>query len=72
MSASVGKCRESSEQELQILKYLEGNSHITRKEVEKLLGIAESRSRTILQKMLKKKLIEKVGASVSISYRILN
>ena len=45
---------------------------MTRKEVESLLGVGEARARRILQNMLKERLIEKVGASSNIAYRILN
>ena len=70
-SASIGEHQQTSEQEELILKYLRENFKITRKEVQELLGLAEARSRAILQNMLKKKLIEKVGASVSTAYKLL-
>lgn len=71
VSESIGEYRRVSTQEEDILKYIKVNSRITRKEVEALLGVAEARARKILQKMLKEKMIEKIGTSVNTAYKLL-
>ena len=51
-----------------ILKFLEENEEITRKEVEELLKVKENRSRTILRKLISENRIIKVGKVKNIRY----
>jgi len=57
-------------QEIQILKYLEQNNQITRKEVEVLLDIKESRANSILKGMFNKKLLVKKGTTINSVYKL--
>ncbi|MGL6064313.1 MAG: ATP-binding protein [Fusobacteriaceae bacterium] len=59
-----------SQKEL-IIKYLEENKRITRKEVEKILKVEESRARKILQQIAKSGCIKKEGVA-SKTFYILN
>lgn len=57
-------------QEIQILKYLEQNNQITRKEVEVLLDIKESRANSILKGKFNKKLLVKKGTTINSVYKL--
>lgn len=58
-------------QEEKVVRYLEENEKITRQEVELLLNIAKSRSKELMQSMVRNKIILKQGTGKNIYY-ILN
>lgn len=68
---SAGKVPETflqMEQQRRILEYIEKSGQIVSVEVEELLGIKQRRARTILNDMVKKGQIIKVGASRGTRY----
>lgn len=58
-------------QEENIIRYLEENEKITRQEIEVLLNIAKSRSKELIQQMVKNETLLKKGTGKNIYY-ILN
>jgi len=70
-SDTVGKPSDNlMPQEEKIIQYLDNHERVVSKEVEKLLGIKESRTREFLKSMVDRGLIERVGAGRSTYYVI--
>ena len=71
-SDTVGKVSDSSIalslQEEKIISYLESNKRIVSKDVEKLLGLKESRTRELLKQMVEKGIIVRLGSGRSTYY----
>ena len=68
-SDTVGKPSDNlMPQEEKIIQYLNEYEKVVSKEVEKLLGIKESRTRELLKSMVDRGLIERVGAGRSTYY----
>jgi len=68
-SDTVGKPSDNlMPQEEKIIQYLDNHERVVSKEVEKLLGIKESRTREFLKSMVDRGLIERVGVGRSTYY----
>jgi len=68
-SDTVGKPSDNlTSQEEKTIQYLNEHERVASKEIEKLLGIKESRTRELLKSMVDKGLIERVGAGRSTYY----
>ena len=68
-SNTVGKVSDNlMPQEEKIIQYLDKYKRVVSKEVEKLLGIKESRTRELLKSMVDRGLIERLGRGRSTYY----
>lgn len=74
VSGSIGKVSDNfnSDQEKEIIIFIEANEKITSKEVEALLKVKEARARRILKEMTEKTLLERKGSGRSTFYVLFN
>lgn len=74
VSESIGKVSDNfnSNQEKEIIIFIEANEKINSKEVETLLSVKEARARRILKEMTEKTLLERKGSGRSTFYVLFN